>query len=189
MFQTQTSFEEVQVATASVIKLKKKFKLNEGEWLCELNDWFILKSHEDELIRKIGNSLESNCKIKYDDIKSTRAVMYLLTTWMDKVNNKSSKLKKLFDRFQNELCTVENNYQMNEGIVNDAMECHLRPAKNKKVKKTLCMICQLDNSLKKYECDIFLMKSKGNIEDNESNTGTWHPSFEERLVKCKYNLK
>lgn len=159
--------------------------MKEGEWLCELNDWFIMKSFEDELMRKISNSLDASCRIKYEDIASTRAVMYLLTTWMDKINKKSAKLEKLFDQFQNEFCTEKNNYQMTDKIVNDAMECHLRPAKNKKVKKSLCMICQLDNSLKKYECDIFLMKSKGNNEGNESNKGTWHPSFEERLIKRK----
>lgn len=112
--------------------------------------------------------------------------MYLLTTWMDKISKKALKLEKLFDQFETEFCTYGNQYLMAQEIVDDATECHLRPPKNKKTKK-VCMICQLDIALKKYELDIFLMKTKGKDKD-EKNIGSWHPSFEERLIKSKYKI-
>lgn len=159
--------------------------------MCEINDWLITEKYDDEFVKKVQNTMiDDNYKIKYEDVHSSRSIMYLLTTWIDKCNSQSEKVRKLFDKFKSECNTKNDSYHIQEKIVNDAMECHLRPAKTKtKQKKIWCLCCQLDATLKRYECMIFQMKGKMNKE-NESNIGTWHPSFEEKLIKGNiYNFK
>lgn len=113
--------------------------------------------------------------------------MYLLTIWIDKVKKSSEDVHKLFFKIKKEYRTDENQNIFNEKIVNDVMECHLRPIKNNKNKKEKkkCLCCLMDAKLKNYECIIFQMKGKNNI-GNESNEGTWHPCFEEQLLKGNY---
>lgn len=186
--ETKNAFLDAEEATKAVKNIKNKFQMSEGEWVCTLNDWLISKHFDEELLKKIQNTmLDDNYKIKYEDVASTRSIMYLLTTWIDKINNQLEKnVRKQFKQFKLVWNSTDDNYHINEKVVNDAMECHLRPVKTKsKTKKSLCLCCQLDNSLKRYECMIFQMKVKCNWE-NQGNKGTWHPSFEEKLLKGNF---
>lgn len=122
-------------------------------------------------------------------IQSVRSVMFMLATWVDKIKKNCNKIYKIFSEFKDQynVSLNKNQYMLNDKFVNKAMECHLRPTKNKKEKKPLCLCCSLDVNLKKYECVIFQMKGKSN-KGNNSNEGTWHPSFEEKLLRVIYTF-
>lgn len=115
------------------------------------------------------------------------SLMYIIATWIDKIANQLQKLRKVFNDFEKCFTTEGNNHYISQEIVECAMECHLRPAKNRKVIKK-CLCCTLDSNLKKYECIIFQMNTKV-TKESEHNTGTWHPCLEEHILKGKTYIR
>lgn len=177
--ETRSAYTDVIKIRKHIKDLKKKIKLADGEWVCELVDWLMANSLDDELIKRIQTTMDfETYKVKVEDISGIRNVAYMLTTWLDKVSNHHQKVYKQLDSFEDKHCSAENQYNMTEKIVNDAMECHLRPTK-KKIKRS-CVLCLLDITLKKYECFIFKMKGGKVLQQIELNEG--------RFTKVGYKI-
>ncbi|GLV41293.1 uncharacterized protein CBL_04817 [Carabus blaptoides fortunei] len=181
--ETCAALQDAKSATNNVQTIRNKFEFDEIEWCTELLHWFVEQSLDKELLKKIeGITIDINSKMKHTEITGIMSLIYIITMWTDRIDKQLENLRKVFDDFEQCFTTEGNQHYFSDEIVEHAMECHLRPAKNKKVKKQ-CLCCTLDSHLKKYECILFQMNTKV-VKETKQNTGTWHPCVEEHILKA-----
>lgn len=102
---------------------------------------------------------------------------------MDLRNKLFEAVKQLYE----ESVSHNNKILIKDTIVQRATFCHLRP--NKKVKATKkCPVCISNDRLKAYECKLFNMVQRSKHFEEMSLQGSWKPTLEELIFKCKYLL-
>lgn len=83
-----------------------------------------------------------------------------------------------------ELNKVDHKIIIKENIVQKATDCHLRPNKQAKNRKK-CPVCISNDKLKKYEGTIFSMTQRTTNYEEMSLQGSWKPTLQEIIFKCK----
>lgn len=103
--------------------------------------------------------------------------------WFDAITDLRAKLFVTVDQ----LYEISSNSQIviKANVIEDATNCHLRPTKKDKSRKTGCCVCISNKHLKMYEGTLFSMTQRTKNFEEMSLKGSWKPTFQELTFKCK----
>uniref|UniRef100_A0A1Y1LAC0 RING-type domain-containing protein n=3 Tax=Photinus pyralis TaxID=7054 RepID=A0A1Y1LAC0_PHOPY len=182
--QSSRAYYETDALMNTVWKLEEKYILETGEWYTRLTHWVIRNQYEVELQKRITSSLTTESsntkKLKSHGLE----LLYELAAWDDEL----IKFRKKTIQLVSEMYSSEDGkkIEIDENLIFDAMECHLRPEKkSKKVKK--CLVCRVSVQMRNYESVLFDMESKSAKADI-SNKGSWKPSPQELILRALLNF-
>lgn len=121
---------------------------------------------------------------------SPRTVDFTLTLWLDKVKRDHNSIQSEFSKLDTFITHVKPDHIVSsddmkiiQDLVKSALECHLNKTAGEKIDRTLCQLCVLKDKLGSFECLIFdrVMNAVTNVLH-----GTWNPSYQENILRCKY---
>lgn len=194
MNQSLTAYIENQELMDAITKLQETFILKSGQWYSDGLNWIYTNGHFDELWTKIESALSTaNIPITLTLRKSNeRQLLMQIANWdeilTDYRYDLNESINKLFDYNPEQ----EFKIIIKPNVVNEAMECHLRPQNKKKPIKKKCPICIVNQDLIKYEEKLFRMKKRNTTiteDDNDDGlTGNWGPTCEELIIKSISNV-
>ncbi|KAF5302451.1 hypothetical protein FQR65_LT08541 [Abscondita terminalis] len=187
--QNISTYKETKLAIDTVTDLQSKSLLEPGQWYAELFLWTLRMDLDNDLYMRISIALE-NANSQAVNVRNVQKILYSIGTWDKKLYDNRDSTINLLDKMYNYHEEDGNGkFEVNETLVYEAMECHLRPENEKKnKKKKKCLVCIVSVQMRKYESVLFGM-SKQSQEDNDiSNKGSWKPTCEELILKALYNL-
>lgn len=180
--------ESLEKLSASVHQLEEQMS---GE---DSHDWWVKLCHfldREELLMRVHDALVNHRK-SVPDVSNTSIINKVSTIqgfhvtcyqWLENLEKNQYKVRVALK----ELRTADT-----ETLVNSAVDCHLRISNLKsKAPKSICQLCSCENLLKKYEMDLFDIKSKKNenvmVGDvyllGQGKEGSWKPSEQETALK------
>ncbi|KAK4881219.1 hypothetical protein RN001_004538 [Aquatica leii] len=187
--QNITTYNDTKLAINAVTTLQNKCSLEPGEWYTELFQWILKMDLSEDLYLRISTALENASKQDMN-VRNVQKLLYLVGTWDKKLyDNRDSTIDLLDKMYVYDEEDDNSRFAINEGIVYEAMECHLRPEKEKKTKKNkTCLVCSISVQMRKYESVLFEMSKQSEDDNDISNKGSWKPSPQELVLKALYNL-
>lgn len=151
--------------------------------------------NSDTLEKKLVN-------IQYD-FRTVQGVIYILVTWLDKIEQERSTVIKKFAGLDYFINNLKPDHAMSEDdifkrnyLIRTAFECHLDVPPDsddedeieRRTNIPKCQLCRIKDKLNEYECIIFDKTIVGDKIGLDKARGTWNPSFQEIILKTLYML-
>ncbi|XP_066137838.1 E3 ubiquitin-protein ligase SHPRH isoform X1 [Euwallacea fornicatus] len=186
MKETASGIDLCAALTNSIITHKKELSGKFGEWYSNGCDWVSSNNLDTDLISRVEIAAEV-ANVPFDMSikgKNSRTVLRIVYVWHQDLEESRDRLCDAIKALYEEI-PGSKHIQIGHGVVEKAMDCHLRPQKSKKSKKTVrrCAVCLANVKLKDYELKLYTMKKR--IQDSEdwSLQGSWKPRLEELILR------
>ncbi|CAH1134952.1 unnamed protein product [Ceutorhynchus assimilis] len=181
--------EACQTISDNIEELKDDFNLDFGQWYSDGFDWIALSNFENDLISRIDSQAIASaidCDLRNDNCLTLRRTVY---NWHATIFELRDKLFKLIDSMY-EQDEETKQLLIVDGLVESAMDCHLRPqlVKGKKIKTKKCKVCLANRSLQNYEENLFTVKNRGDNIDEMSLIRFSKLRIEELILKALLGL-
>lgn len=191
------------------IKFEKLIKKEKSKLTSKSYNWYTFiyefkqnTNDEQNLLTKINEELRCNYPTSaYENFSSMNGIGYVITTWLDKIDEERENLQNWFKKVQFFVDNLKHRQNLTDDtiinqidqLIRTAFECHLNlenksvatvvrnGSKRKKITPKICLLCEIKENLKRYECIIF---DKTFVEgDDKENVGTWNPTLQESILK------
>jgi E3 ubiquitin-protein ligase SHPRH len=116
--------------------------------------------------------------------RNERSIIYEIATWDDTISELREKTIDVVNNLYTHCPQDEFQIVIAQELVEKATDCHLRPQKKSKSKKK-CEVCVANDHLKSYEFKLFSMSKRTANFEEMSLKGSWKPTTEELIFKCK----
>ncbi|KAG4066978.1 hypothetical protein HA402_007726 [Bradysia odoriphaga] len=193
----QTERDNQQKVENEIIARTNEAWDSKFNWWTEFLETFNVK-FEQQLMDRIFNDLRNYQNACIESVSSTHGIMYVVGTWLDKIEKERKEVQKWFKKLQFFSANLKprsvldaDNLRQVDFLVKSAFECHLNKEKEgetkspKPKKSSPCLLCQVKQVLLKYECLIF---SKTFVDDAKENVGNWNPSYQETMLRVIYSF-
>ncbi|KAF7281635.1 hypothetical protein GWI33_004494 [Rhynchophorus ferrugineus] len=188
MKETASGKEDYETVSSTIEQYEDEFILKHAQWYSDGLDWVSINSLDGDLIARIEVAAD-NAHIDFNlRIENARTLLRRVYNWHLDVDDSRENVFKVLNNIYTE-DTATKYITIREGLVEKAMDCHLRP-QQQKVKKKMqkCAVCLADAKLKEYESKLFTMKKRSDIFDEMSLVGSWKPRIEEIILKGLLSL-
>ncbi|XP_050307635.1 E3 ubiquitin-protein ligase SHPRH isoform X2 [Anthonomus grandis grandis] len=179
------SWEQVNTA---VFQHEEHFMLKHGQWYSEGFDWIEIHNLEQDFISRAKMNADNanvDCKISGE---SSRYLLRKIYLWHETLEEFRETLINAIEVIYKQDPETKQ-IVISQGLVEKAMNCHLRRQQTKTKKKgPNCLICVANGKLKNYEAQLFTMKKRTQIFEEMSLEGSWKPKLEELLLKALLGL-